>query len=305
MIRMECPHCGGSLYFKDKHAGVSGRCRKCGGTITAPRLGEQAFTPPLHPRRTKRSTAKMRTFAICIAGIVVVLGLLSQLEFFSELRREVLTPNAGLGSEDVITEEDYKAVRIGMPFDDAKRILGTDGVAAGAIDVTGSGESADAAFLYQFDNPDHSNVRLTVHDALVIVKAENGIIRVPLQYDDSTVFWATLLAAQSIEDPSDAKLDSNFRSVQMWDGVAILSQHGKAYWVRDGVVHYANGLAMAASPSAIAAPIGIGFSEIEDAIANANDQKLDETSGFVPLVNAPPGSPRRGCRGARQACTCP
>lgn len=126
-------------------------------------------------------------------------------------------------------------------------------------------------FYNQFDNPDHSNVRLTVHDALVIVKAENGIIRVPIQYDDNTVFMAWMLVGQSMDNPFDAKRDSKFRFVQMWDGVALLSQHGKAYWVRDGVVHYANGLAMAASPSAIAAPIGIGFSEIEDAIANAND----------------------------------
>ena len=49
-------------------------------------------------------------------------------------------------------------------------------------------------------------------------------------------------------------------------GVAVLVQGMAAYWVKDDVVYVANGHAMAWSPNARKAPVGIGFSEIKGAV---------------------------------------
>ncbi len=38
MIDLTCPHCNQELHIKEKHAGKSGRCNKCGGAIVVPSL---------------------------------------------------------------------------------------------------------------------------------------------------------------------------------------------------------------------------------------------------------------------------
>lgn len=58
----------------------------------------------------------------------------------------------------------------------------------------------------------------------------------------------------------------SFRTAPLNGGVAVLSSRDWAYWVKDGSVYAANGLAMSASPNIPTAPGGVGLSEIESAI---------------------------------------
>ncbi len=57
-----------------------------------------------------------------------------------------------------------------------------------------------------------------------------------------------------------------FKTAPLNGGVAVLSSRDWAYWVKDGKVYAANGLARGASPNIPIAPTGVGFSEIESAI---------------------------------------
>lgn len=59
---------------------------------------------------------------------------------------------------------------------------------------------------------------------------------------------------------------STFKAAPLDGGVAVMNTLGWAYWVKDGRVYAANGLAMGASPSCPVAPVGIGYSEIQDAV---------------------------------------
>ncbi len=58
----------------------------------------------------------------------------------------------------------------------------------------------------------------------------------------------------------------SFKTSPLNGGTAVLSSRDWAYWVKDGQVYAANGLAMGASPNIPKAPVGVGFSEIENAV---------------------------------------
>ncbi len=62
MIDYTCPHCNQELHIKEKHAGKSGRCNKCGGSIVVPTTPSAEYSanvpinaPPILIRRNNRS----------------------------------------------------------------------------------------------------------------------------------------------------------------------------------------------------------------------------------------------------------
>lgn len=79
-------------------------------------------------------------------------------------------------------------------------------------------------------------------------------VRSTVSLDD---WHARTINKRTMNDFSAAKLDG---------GVAVINPLDWAYWVEDGHVYAANGLAMSASPGLPTAPVGIGYSEVQLAV---------------------------------------